>query len=252
MAYRQMAELSDVLDLDVFNKLRSLFRENFASVITQHQQSTDENVKRIENAIQKGDQEALVRAAHSIKGSSAQFGSVRLNAIAVEMEALAKNSELEASMQMLSELRTAQRQAAQLMMQLATGDEAVMVQQSSEISAYRKTQPVFDYQAMSKHLLNDGALIRTVADSFLADMSRNMQQLRLAITAGDEQDILALVHKIKEASANVSAMAIIAIAEQIEVDAKVGDMEGLHQGLHAMEHGFAELKIEMAEKINLD
>ncbi len=111
------AEYSEALDLEVFYKLKKIFGEKFSSAIEQHTQNSHKNVKCVETAIQQGDFKTLERAAHSLKGSSAQFGAIYLSAVAVNMETLAKSEELDKASILLAELKTAQEQVAHAMLQ---------------------------------------------------------------------------------------------------------------------------------------
>jgi CheY-like chemotaxis protein len=108
---------AEILDLNVFNKLKQMFGDRFSTVIEQNIKNTADNVVRIEETIQQKDLQTLERVAHSIKGTSAQFGAVKLNIIALEMEKLAKNGDLEQAGLLLNNLRVAQEQAANTMQQ---------------------------------------------------------------------------------------------------------------------------------------
>ena len=108
---------ADVLDLAVFNRLKQLLGDKFVSLIEQHSQNALENVHRVAEAIAQGDADALERAAHSLKGASAQFGALRLNRLAFDMEALAERGELDKAGAMLAALQEARQQAAQAMSQ---------------------------------------------------------------------------------------------------------------------------------------
>ena len=116
---RTMDGYSELLDIEAYNKLKELFAAGFLSAIETHTQSVRENVIRAEQAIQQADPELLERAAHSIKGASAQFGAIRLNKLATEIEALAKEGELSSAKSLLAELRVAQERVAELMLAAA-------------------------------------------------------------------------------------------------------------------------------------
>ncbi|MFC1747936.1 response regulator [Pseudomonadota bacterium] len=111
-------EDSDVLDLEPFDKLKQLFGDKFLGVVEQHIQIALENVNKIETAIQDKDTDALERAAHSIKGASAQFGAKRLNKLIVEIELLAKEEKLEEITQLLDELKHVQQEVGQKMLKM--------------------------------------------------------------------------------------------------------------------------------------
>jgi len=108
--------------------------------------------------------------------------------------------------------------------------------------------PVFDYAAMSKRLMDDAALIHTVASAFLGDMSEQIERLKTSIKDGDLQTVTAHSHKIKGAAATVGGLALSALAHRIEQAGKAGELEALRQILPEVEHSFALLKAEI-EKI---
>ncbi len=113
----QPAAPSDVLDSTEFNKLRQLFGDKFPALIEQHIHNARENVERLTRAVQQGDLETLERAAHSLKGASAQFGALRLHQLAVTLERLAKDAALDRAAALLEALGDARQAAAQAMRQ---------------------------------------------------------------------------------------------------------------------------------------
>jgi len=112
---------SAILNLDTFNTLKKLFGDRFSSVVEQHTNNSSENVNCVEQALQQDDLETLERVAHSLKGASAQFGAIRLNRLAAEIEVLAKNGALDSIRLKYDELRFAQEQVANVMSNLLDG-----------------------------------------------------------------------------------------------------------------------------------
>ena len=88
-------------------------------VIEQHTQNAAANVELAQQAFEQSDLETLSRAAHSIKGASAQFGAIQLNQLAAEMELLAKNGHLEQAGSLIPDLRAAQENIAVVMLENA-------------------------------------------------------------------------------------------------------------------------------------
>ncbi len=103
------------LDLVSFHNLKKLFKDKFSFAVEQHALNAQENVKTLKQAIELHDLETLERTAHSIKGSSAQFGALSLSKLAADMEQLAKGKDLEKAKALLAEIRDCQEQVAQLM-----------------------------------------------------------------------------------------------------------------------------------------
>ncbi len=113
-------ESSSVLDLDAFLKLQRLFGDKFAAVVDQYIENALKNVNVVADAIEKSDLETLERAAHSLKGTSAQFGACGLNSVVFEMEGAAKRGELKQAKALLPKLQTEQQRAAEEMRSLVS------------------------------------------------------------------------------------------------------------------------------------
>ncbi len=103
------------LDLESFHNLKKLFKDKFSFAVEQHAQNAQDNVKTLKQAIELHDLETLERTAHSIKGSSAQFGAMSLSKLAADMERLAKGNDLDKAKVLLAEIRDCQEQVAVLM-----------------------------------------------------------------------------------------------------------------------------------------
>jgi len=112
-----MTNSSDVLDYEPFNRLKTMFGDKFPQVIEQHTQNARDNINRVEEAIDSNDLETLERAAHSLKGASAQFGATQLNKTALAMETLAKDGALDNARTLFAVLKADQQQTAEMMLQ---------------------------------------------------------------------------------------------------------------------------------------
>ena len=108
---------------------------------------------------------------------------------------------------------------------------------------------VFDYIAMTERLMGDKELISTVAEVFLMDMPRQIEQLQLLVEAGDVEQIAGLAHKIKGASANVGGMALSESALKIEQAGSIGDLDTIRQRMFELSQSFVELKTAMEDVI---
>ncbi len=64
-------------------------------VLIMFMESCAELIEKLEKALDKGDQEEIMRLAHSIKGSSANIGAKRLSEIAMQMEKKAEAKDLD-------------------------------------------------------------------------------------------------------------------------------------------------------------
>ncbi|MES9882432.1 MAG: response regulator [Sedimenticola sp.] len=110
-------------------------------------------------------------------------------------------------------------------------------------------QPIFDYGDISKRLMGDEDLIRTIAEAFLTDMKVQIDELKVLVSSENVEQATAQAHKIKGASANVSGMALSAHAQMMEEAGKEGDLEIIREGLPELESRLAQLKEVMEEKL---
>jgi HPt (histidine-containing phosphotransfer) domain-containing protein len=69
-------------------------------------------LKRLREALARGDREEVVFVAHSLKGSSGQLGALRLAAVSRELEERGKESRLEGAEEVLVRLEAEMEQAA--------------------------------------------------------------------------------------------------------------------------------------------
>ncbi len=106
--------------------------------------------------------------------------------------------------------------------------------------------PVFDLASMKTQLMDDEELIHTVAETFLTDMPKQIEQLKSAIAANDMQQATAQAHRIKGASANVCAVEMNALALAME---QANDMKSLCQKATELEQSFAQLKTAMEKAL---
>ncbi|MCG8429124.1 MAG: response regulator [Chromatiales bacterium] len=111
------------------------------------------------------------------------------------------------------------------------------------------TAPTFDYDAMSKRLMGDDSLIRTVAEAFLSDMPIQLEQLESLAMAEEIDQAAAQAHKIKGASSNVGGIPLSKLAAKIEQAGKDGDLETFQHNLPGLREQFAQLKVAMEERL---
>nr|MCH9638300.1 response regulator [Betaproteobacteria bacterium] len=108
---------------------------------------------------------------------------------------------------------------------------------------------VFDHAALYSRLMDDEALIRTVAESFIIDMSKQIELLKSSVDASDIDKAITQAHKIKGGSANMGGMALSAVALQIELAGKAGDLTALREGSERIAQDFEQLKLAIEEKL---
>jgi PAS domain S-box-containing protein len=105
--------------------------------------------------------------------------------------------------------------------------------------------PVFDYAALSERLMADEALIHAVLNGFIEDMEEQIASLKSAVSQADASVCVALAHRIKGASANVSGLAMSHHARALELAGKAGRLVEVSQGIPRLERLFNELSEQM-------
>lgn len=78
---------TDVLDRRVLGELRELMPEHFAEMLQTFYSDTEQGLKALREAAQRGYRELLVRTAHMLKGSSGNFGAVTFTRLCAELQA---------------------------------------------------------------------------------------------------------------------------------------------------------------------
>ncbi len=109
--------------------------------------------------------------------------------------------------------------------------------------------PVLDAVAINQRLMGYVELVRTVAESFLIDMTEQIEILAAMVVSNDVQQATAQAHKIKGASANVGGMKLSAHALKMEEAGKAGDMETFGQKQPELEQCFVQLKAAIEETL---
>ena len=104
------------LDMDIFNVLKDMFAERFPDAVASHNKSALNNINAIIAAIEKGDTVELMRAAHSLKGASGQFGAVLLSELARKMEMYSNSNELDKANEMVQDIIEARISVEALML----------------------------------------------------------------------------------------------------------------------------------------
>jgi HPt (histidine-containing phosphotransfer) domain-containing protein len=106
---------------------------------------------------------------------------------------------------------------------------------------------IFDASAMRQRLMNNENLIRKVIETFSSDMESQIKILSTAIVNEDFITTVAQAHKIKGAAANVSGIALSALALAIENAGKAEDLKTLLNMQPRIENSFILLKAAMDE-----
>ena len=98
-----------VIDNDVLESIRALGSVNGNCVLREavrlYLEQTPSTLERIDDAIRKGDCEAVWRAAHSLKSSSGNLGAARLTRLTRQLEKMGRQKQLDQGLHVLARLR---------------------------------------------------------------------------------------------------------------------------------------------------
>lgn len=98
-----------VIDSEAINNLRELSPDDpefLVEIIDIFLADTPQRITELETCLQKQDVDTFTRAAHSIKGSAANLGALRLRAAAEELEHHSRASGLTETDTMIAEIKS--------------------------------------------------------------------------------------------------------------------------------------------------
>ena len=105
-------EASQLLHEPVVAELEALDGELFASLLSLYFDEAEEHMSVLRDAATKGDELAVARRAHQLKGASATMGAALVTQIASELETAAKSGDLSFANALVDRLRSALAQTA--------------------------------------------------------------------------------------------------------------------------------------------
>lgn len=100
------------IDPEVLSDLREVMRGDFAALVRSYLEDAPKQLLALQQAVARGDLEALVGPAHSLKSSSANLGALRVSEIARLIEHGARRRDLKAPQLLVAELARELRRAA--------------------------------------------------------------------------------------------------------------------------------------------
>ncbi|MCX8063627.1 MAG: response regulator [Candidatus Hydrogenedentes bacterium] len=106
---------------------------------------------------------------------------------------------------------------------------------------------IFNYNELMKRVMDDRELAKTVLDSFLEDIPKQIEILKKYLDENREKDSERQAHSIKGASANIGGEALREVAFQIEKLCKVGNIQEAKKHISTLELKFIELKTKIQE-----
>ncbi|MCG9714060.1 ATP-binding protein [Shewanella insulae] len=100
-------------------------------------------------------------------------------------------------------------------------------------AAAETANPLFDRDSALALMSGDEALLGEVLQVFAEEMQRHRQGFIEGIAAADCDAIRTSVHAIKGAASNLSMIALVELARQVEADARRGDLQAVLAGREA-------------------
>ena len=110
---------------------------------------------------------------------------------------------------------------------------------------------IFDQAGLLDRLAGDAALAQEVIGMFLADFLRQIEELRSNLEAGNVIAAVYVAHSIKGSSANVGAEAMRALAFEMELSGKAGDLKAMISQLPMLVKQFERLKEAVKSDLTL-
>jgi len=94
---------------------------------------------------------------------------------------------------------------------------------------------------------SDPASLDELADAYLADAPDHLAAARAAVSAGSPDDLIRPAHTLKSSSATLGALALAALARELELAAREGSLEGAAGRIEAADAEFARVATRLAE-----
>ncbi|PKN85955.1 MAG: hypothetical protein CVU46_09465 [Chloroflexi bacterium HGW-Chloroflexi-8] len=104
---------------------------------------------------------------------------------------------------------------------------------------------IWDIRGMLERMMGDKDLAKMIVEGFIGDMPKQIQSMKNYVENKDIVGCERQAHTIKGASANVGGRALSALASEMEILAKNGDIVGFESLLIEIEKKFEQLKIAM-------
>ncbi len=86
MTAEQANLIEKVLDRRVLSELRELMPDSFEQMLKTFYCDTEQGLRGLREAAQRGYREVLIRTAHSLKGSSGNFGAIRFAQLCASLQ----------------------------------------------------------------------------------------------------------------------------------------------------------------------
>lgn len=114
------------------------------------------------------------------------------------------------------------------------------------------TVPIMNRESALVRLGGDTGLLRQLAEYFLEDAPKLLQDLESALTAGDVKIVHQTAHSLKGLAANFEAVAAVAAARDMEITARAGNPQACQALLDPLRAELARLIEALAAMLHED
>ncbi len=94
-----------------------------------------------------------------------------------------------------------------------------------------------------KEMLEEG--LDELLDEYLSDTTSQLAQLREAVDAGDINTIASIAHTLKGSSGNLGINAVYLLSQDLEQEAKTGQLRDGRGALASIEAAFSQVKDDL-------
>ena len=111
--------------------------------------------------------------------------------------------------------------------------------------------PVFDQEKLLQRVGGNHGILLRVIRAFLVSVPQQIDELKAALASADLADLHIRAHTLKGSTANVEALRIRALAQQIEVLAREGSTAGVEDLIAQVEAEFAAFAAHVTAELQL-
>ncbi|HWP43608.1 MAG TPA: response regulator, partial [Blastocatellia bacterium] len=122
-----------------------------------------------------------------------------------------------------------------------------LVAASSQDSLARKDANVIDRAALMKQFDGDSELMRLIIETFIECQAEYLSKVRDAVDEGDAKRLYTVAHSLKGAISNFHAPSVSALAVELEMMGRNGDLPGAGEKLAELELGIKSMNEALAE-----
>ena len=98
--------------------------------------------------------------------------------------------------------------------------------------------------------MNDQELMQSIAEMFYQDLNIEIEKLKLSINDDNVEQAAAIMHIIKGSASNVGGKALTALAFDMEMASKSGNLIEIEENIEQLEYEFNRLELAMKKEFS--